>query len=192
MDPSTRPKDAPPASPAPPEPAREVLDAAFSAAYDELRRLARAVRRHEAGATLNPTALVNEAWLKLAGNPAVAATTPLHFRRLAARAMRQVLVESARRRLALKRGGRDAVLVTFDDSLVAGDHRAADLVSLDAALGRLATLEPRQAQMVECRFFGGLDVAETAAALGVSEATVLRDWRAARAWLAVELRQGGA
>jgi RNA polymerase sigma factor (TIGR02999 family) len=196
MDPSTRPGDATgPADDggveAAPEPGRQVLDAAFSAAYDELRRLARAVRRHEAGATLNPTALVNEAWLKLSGNPAVARTSPLHFRRIAARAMRQVLVEAARRRLALKRGGPDAAFVTFDDALIAAGQGAAELLRLDAALERLSALEPRQALMVESRFFGGLDVAETAAALGVSEATVLRDWRAARAWLAVELRREG-
>lgn len=193
MDPSTRPEDGPASARAAPvasgKSSRQELDDAFSAAYGELRRLARAVRRNESAATLNPTALVNEAWLKLAGNPAVARTSPLHFRRIAARAMRQVLVEAARRRVARKRGGPGAVFVTLDESLVAAGQASEDLLRLDAALGRLAALEPRQAQMVECRFFGGLDVAETAAALGVSEATVLRDWRAARAWLAVELRR---
>jgi len=199
MDPSTRPKGTPatpPHAPGPPAsgpaaPAeREALDAAFSAAYDELRRLASAVRRREASATLNPTALVNEAWLKLVGRPAVARTSPLHFRRIAARAMRQVLVDAARRRLALKRGGPDVAFVTLDESLATAGHGAAELLRLDDALGSLAALEPRQAQVVECRFFGGLEVAETAAALGVSEATVLRDWRAARAWLARELGRG--
>ncbi len=168
---------------------RQALDDAFSAAYEELRRLASGVRRGERHGTLSPTALVNEAWLKLAGSPAVARTSPLHFKRIAARAMRQVLVEAARRRHALKRGGRDAVFVTFDDSIGADVRWADDLVGLDAALDRLARLSPRQALMVESRFFGGLDVAETAELLGVSEATVLRDWRAAKAWLARELRR---
>ena len=166
---------------------RQALDALFSVAYEELRRLAAAVRRDDPGATISPTALVNEAWLKLADSPAVAHTSPLHFKRIAARAMRQVLVEAARRRNAEKRGG-GAAVVTFDDAM---SHVATadDVLGLDAALEALAQIEPRQALMVESRFFGGLDVAETAALLDVSEATVLRDWRAAKAWLAQELRR---
>jgi RNA polymerase sigma factor (TIGR02999 family) len=166
---------------------RRALDDLFSAAYEELRRLAASVRRNDPAATLSPTALVNEAWLKLADTPAVARTSPLHFKRIAARAMRQVLVEAARRRNADKRGGGVAV-VTFDDAM-SGVTTADDILGLDAALDALAQLEPRQALMVESRFFGGLDVAETARLLEVSEATVLRDWRAAKAWLARELRQ---
>jgi RNA polymerase sigma factor (TIGR02999 family) len=169
--------------------AREALDRLFSSAYEELRRLAASVRRNEASLTLSPTALVNEAWLKLAGTPAVAHTSRLHFKRIAARAMRQVLVEAARRRHAQKRGGRDAVFVTFDDSIDVAAAWAGDLIGLDHALESLARLSPRQAQMVECRFFGGLEVAEIAETLGVSEATVLRDWRAAKAWLSRELRR---
>ena len=170
-------------------PARErrALDDLFSAAYDELRRLASAVRRDDPNATISPTALVNEAWLKLADSPAVADASPLHFKRIAARAMRQVLVEAARRRNADKRGG-GAAVVTFDDAM-AGLTTADDVLGLDAALEALAAIAPRQAQMVEARFFGGLDVVETATLLDVSEATVLRDWRAAKAWLARELRQ---
>ena len=166
---------------------RRALDDLFSAAYEELRRLASAVRRDDPSATISPTALVNEAWLKLADSPAVANTSPLHFKRIAARAMRQVLVEAARRRHADKRGG-GVPVVTFDDAM---RHIATadDVLGLDAALEALAQLEPRQALMVESRFFGGLDVAETAALLQISEATVLRDWRAAKAWLARELRQ---
>ena len=166
---------------------RQALDDLFSAAYEELRRLAAAVRRDDPAATISPTALVNEAWLKLADSPAVAKTSPLHFKRIAARAMRQVLVEAARRRNAEKRGG-GAAVVTFDDAM---SHVATadDVLGLDTALDALARSEPRQAQMVESRFFGGLDVAETATLLGVSEATILRDWRAAKAWLARELRQ---
>ena len=165
---------------------RRALDAVFSAAYEELRRLATLVRRDDPGATISPTALVNEAWLKLADSPAVARTSPVHFKRIAARAMRQVLVEAARRRNAEKRGG-GAPVVTFDDDM-ASVATADDVLGLDAALDTLASMEPRQALMVESRFFGGLDIAETAQLLGVSEATVLRDWRAAKAWLARELR----
>ena len=165
---------------------RETLDTLFSLAYEELRRLAASVRRNDAAGTLSPTTLVNEAWLKLAATPAVADTSPLHFKRIAARAMRQVLVDVARRREAEKRGGPDAVAVTFDEGSYAATG-SDDLLALNAALDELARLNPRQAQMVESRFFGGFDVTETAELLGVSEATVLRDWRAARAWLAVEL-----
>jgi RNA polymerase sigma factor (TIGR02999 family) len=168
---------------------RQALDDLFSAAYEELRRLASSVKRRGGGRSLSPTSLVNEAWLKLEKSPAFAFTSRLHFKRIAARAMRQVLVEAARRRQAHKRGGPGALLVTFDESIappvVCGD----ELVALDRALDDLAEVDPRQALMVESRFFGGLDIAETAALLDVSEATVLRDWRAAKAWLASELRQ---
>ena len=157
--------------------------------YEELRRLASSVRRNDPGATLSPTALVNEAWLKLADSPEVARTSQVHFKRIAARAMRQVLIEAARRRHARKRGGPDAALVTFDDAVDAGATCAADVLALDSALDELALISPRQAMMVESRFFGGLDVSETAELLQVSEATILRDWRAAKAWLAGELHR---
>jgi len=164
------------------------LDELFSITYEELRRLASAVRRGDANATISPTALVNEAWLKLRESPHVARTSPAHFRRIAARAMRQVLVEAARRRRATKRGG-GAPVVTFDESLHHASTGADDLLALDHALDALAQLEPRQASLVEYRFFGGLEVTEAAALLQVSESTALRDWRAARAWLAAELRR---
>lgn len=168
--------------------ARLELDVRFSDAYEELRRLASAVKRSDPRAALTPTTLVNEAWVKLAKSPRFVATSTLHFKRIAARAMRQVLIEAARRRRADKRGP-DAMFVTFDDSIdrVAGATRD-DLLALDRALTDLARLHPRQAALVESRFFGGLDAAELSTLLGVSEATVLRDWRAARAWLAAELR----
>jgi RNA polymerase sigma factor (TIGR02999 family) len=169
---------------------REALDQLFSATYEELRRLAAGVRRGDPGVTLSPTALVNEAWIKLADSPPAGVTSRLHFTRIAARAMRQVLIEAARRRNAKKRGDGKA-WVTFDDALEAAPAGADELLALDAALEELARLNPRQATMVECRFFGGLDVSETAALLEVSEATVLRDWRAAKAWLAVELSHTG-
>ncbi len=168
---------------------RETLDALFTATYQELRRLASSVRRDDPDATLSPTGLVNEAWLKLASSPPLRVTSRLHFKRIAARAMRQVLIEAARRRRADKRGG-GARLVTFDDALdTPAVTSAEELLALDAALDALARINPRQATMVESRFFGGLEVQETAELLAVSEATVLRDWRAAKAWLAVELRQ---
>lgn len=166
------------------------LDELFSAAYEELRRLASLVRSDHPAATLSPTTLVNEAFLKLAAAPRFKVFSPLHFRRIVARAMRQVLVEAARRRNAAKRG-RDLVFVQLDESVAGGVSSAGDILALDSALDSLERLNPRQAEMVVCRFFGGLDVAETAAALDVSEATVQRDWRAARAWLAKELRTRG-
>jgi RNA polymerase sigma factor (TIGR02999 family) len=168
---------------------RKALDEVFSATYEELRRLAAGVRRDERGQTLTPTALVNEAWVKLSRTPAVARTTHLHFKRIAARAMRQVLVEAARRRTAQKRGGKEIAFVTFDEALGPAASWADDLIGLDAALEELRHLQPRQATVVESRFFGGFEVGEIAETMGVSEATVLRDWRAAKAWLARRLRR---
>ena len=168
-----------------PAASRPELDALFSLTYEELRRLAASVRRSEAGVTLSPTALVNEAWLKLASSPP-RALWQLHFKRIAARAMRQVLVEAARRRDADKRGAGLAP-VTLDESTPIAAS-ASELLELDAALVRLAALSPRQAALVECRFFGGMEIGEIASLLEVSEATLLRDWRAARAWLASALR----
>lgn len=167
---------------------RGKLDLLFSLAYEELRRLASSLKRGDPSATLSPTTLVNEAWLKLAKSPQVAATSRLHFKRIAARAMRQVLVEAARRRSSQKRGG-DFAMVTFNEFPQKPVEFGRELLALDAALSDLARMQPRQALMVEGRFFGGLDVAETSQLLGVSEATVLRDWRAAKAWLALELRR---
>ena len=168
---------------------RHALDQLFSVTYEELRRLASAVKRSDPSVTLSPTALVNEAWLKLSKSPAFTTASRLHFKRIAARAMRQLLIEAARRRNANKRGGGD-VTVAFDDSFDEKPASGRDLIALDTALEQLAQMNPRQAMMVESRFFGGLDVAETAELLDVSEATVLRDWRAAKAWLAHELRRG--
>jgi len=165
------------------------LNEVFSLAYEELRRLACSVKRGDRSATLNPTALVNEAWLKLAKSPGVSCTSPLHFKHIAARAMRQLLVEAARRRGAGKRGGDEAEFITFDESMAQVTSSGKELLALDSALQELASFHPRQAMMIESRFFGGCDIAETAALLGVSEATVLRDWRAAKAWLAQALQE---
>jgi RNA polymerase sigma factor (TIGR02999 family) len=171
---------------------RQEIDYLFSVTYEELRRLASTVRRGDPSATLSPTVLVNGAWLKLAASPRFAATSRLHFKRIAARAMRQLLIEAARRRHARKRGGDDNLNVTFDDSVQEAVTTGDELLALDTALADLARINPRQALMVESRFFGGLDTLETAELLGVSEATILRDWRAAKAWLAHELRQSSA
>jgi RNA polymerase sigma factor (TIGR02999 family) len=169
---------------------RQSLDELFSLAYEELRRLASSVRHGDPSSTLSPTALVNEAWIKLTKSPSVEAESPLHFKRIAARAMRQLLVESARRRHAHKRGGHgEAVFVAFDDSVHCDATDDAELLVLEDALNELSRLEPRQAEIVEARFFGGLEVAEVARLLGISEATVLRDWRAARAWLGHKLQR---
>jgi len=169
---------------------RRSLDRLYTATYEELRRLAASVRRGSSLVTLSPTTLVNEAWVKLAASPGIGATSRLHFKRIAARAMRQVLVEAARRKTARKRGGGTMVLVTLDESFGEVASTPATILALDVALEELSRLEPRQAQMVECRFFAGLDVAETAELLQVSEATIHRDWRAAKAWLAREVRKG--
>jgi RNA polymerase sigma factor (TIGR02999 family) len=167
---------------------RRALDHVFSVTYEELRRLASSVRRSDPNASLSPTTLVNEAWLKLRNSPGLGNVPRLHFKRIAARAMRQVLIEAARRRKAQKRGG-GLASVTFDEAAAQTPTGADQLLSLEAALEELARLEPRQALVVENRFFGGFDVAESAELLGVSAATVLRDWRVARAWLARELRR---
>jgi RNA polymerase sigma-70 factor, ECF subfamily len=171
---------------------RQAIDRLFSATYEELRRLASTVRRGDPSATLNPTALVNEAWLKLAKSPQIAATSQLHFKRIAARAMRQLLVEAARRRNAGKRGGGEDITITFDPEVEKKTSSGDDVLALNRALDELAELNPRQAVMVESRFFGGLDIPETAKLLNVSEATVLRDWRVAKAWLASQLREGAS
>jgi RNA polymerase sigma factor (TIGR02999 family) len=169
---------------------RRALDQLFSVTYEELRRLASSVKRSDPGATLSPTTMVNEAWVKLAKSPRFASTSRLHFKRIAARAMRQVLVEAARRRNASKRGGGEGVtVITFDESYGTPTSCGQDLLALDTALEELARLQPRQAMMVESRFFGGLEITEIASLLAVSEATILRDWRAAKAWLAHELRR---
>jgi RNA polymerase sigma factor (TIGR02999 family) len=168
---------------------RRNLDQLFSVTYEELRRLASTVKRGDPSVTLSPTALVNEAWLKLSKSPGFASASRLHFKRIAARAMRQLLIEAARRRNANKRGGGADVTVSFDDSFDEKPSSGRDLLALDTALEELARMNPRQAMMVESRFFGGFDMAETAELLEVSEATVLRDWRAAKAWLAHELRR---
>lgn len=159
----------------------------FLRLYGELRQIAeRMLRREAPGHTLQPTALLNEAWLKLGGHSGPEALSREHFLAIAARAMRQVLVEYARRRQAHKRGG-DLVAVTLADDQVGIAMPIDDLLGLDDALERLAAHDARLARVVEMRFFGGLSEEEIAQALGVTTRTVQRDWVKARAWLQSEL-----
>jgi RNA polymerase sigma factor (TIGR02999 family) len=148
--------------------------------YDDLRRLARRqLGREYAERTINPTALVHESYLKLGGG-AMLAHDRAHFLAIAARAMRQVLVDQARDRKAAKRGGGAWERTTLTDGAWVGEFGADRMLELDEAL---ATLEPRQRQVVECRFFGGMEEREIAEALDISERTVHRDWLKARAYL---------
>jgi RNA polymerase sigma-70 factor (ECF subfamily) len=172
------------------------LDDLLPRVYDELRALADAyMRRERAGHTLQPTALVHEAFLRLLRLPPGSVQNRVHFFALAAQAMRRILADHARRHRAAKRGG-NAVRVPLElveggaPAAPAGDDVAAD--DLDAALEDLAKLDERQARVVELRFFGGLSIEETAEVLAVSPATVKRDWLVARAWLHRELRGGTA
>jgi len=155
--------------------------------YAELRRLAHSVRAGYGAETVNTTALVHEAYLKLAPSGALDARDRAHFLRIAARAMRQVLIDAARRRQTRAKHEPDLVAYVAEDS---GDI-SCDVVALDRALVTLERINPRQASVVECRFFAGLSVEETAEALAVSPPTVKRDWRIARAWLAHALGAAG-
>ncbi|MEJ2320245.1 MAG: sigma-70 family RNA polymerase sigma factor [Gemmatimonadales bacterium] len=162
---------------------RNALDRLLPIVYEELRVVAgRQLGRERPDHTLHATALVHEAYVKLAGG-GVDAVDRAHFLAIAARAMRQVLVDHARRRMAAKRGG-DWAVTTLSDGHNPVDFRPEEMLALDRALERL---EPRQRQVVEYRFFAGMEEAEIAAVLGVSERTVRRDWVKARAWLYREL-----
>lgn len=154
--------------------------------YDELRRVAsRRLRDERRDHTLQPTALVHEAYLKLIGQRSVRWQNRAHFFGVASELIRRIAVDHARRRHAAKRGG--GVQTVWLAADVPGVERNVDVLALDAALGKLGGLDPRQARVVELRFFGGLDVEETAEVLGISTATVKREWRTARAWLYQEI-----
>jgi RNA polymerase sigma factor (TIGR02999 family) len=166
------------------------LDTLVPIVYEQLRAIAHRQRAREAGdRTLDTTALVNEAYLRLVDDARVTRRGRAYFFGAAARAMRQILVDYARRRDALKRGGGMEV-VTLEDRHAAVDGFAAELLDLEAALQRLARHSPRQAQVVEFRYFGGLEVGEVAEVLRVSVRTVELDWAMARAWLFRELGGG--
>jgi RNA polymerase sigma factor (TIGR02999 family) len=155
--------------------------------YDELRRLARDhLRRERPDHTLQPTALVNEVYLRLIDQRRVNWQTRAQFFGLAAQLMRHVLVDHARSRAAAKRGGLMHKL-SLDEAWMTPEEVAVELVALDEALVRLAVIDERKSRVVEMRFFAGLSVEETAAALGVSDKTVMRDWRIAKMWLHREL-----
>jgi RNA polymerase sigma-70 factor (ECF subfamily) len=159
----------------------------FTVLYQELRALAHAqLRRRRRQQSLATTGLVHEAYLKLANQSHLDLRDRGHFIALAARAMRQIVVDHARRRAAGKRGG-DAVIEIFDEREATADVPTVDILALDEALSRLEGLEPRLTRIVEMRFFAGFSVKETAGALGLSERTVKRAWQKARAFLYAEL-----
>jgi RNA polymerase sigma factor (TIGR02999 family) len=166
------------------------LNEAFHLVYDEVRAIARArVARAGGGGTMDTTAVVHEAYLKLARHGGLSFADRQHFLAVASTAMRQVLLDHARRRLSARRGGGvEHLSLTAADP--AADEQAREVVALDEALGRLAALDPQLSRLVDLRYFGGLTIEETAQALAVSEATVKRAWRRARAWLQRELDTG--
>jgi RNA polymerase sigma factor (TIGR02999 family) len=157
----------------------------FAMVYDELRGLAESLLRRERSQTLDPTDLVNEAYLRLDNRHAIGWANRHHFFGVAARAMRRVLVDRARARARVKRSGEQ---VTLPDGLI-GHPPAETVLAIHEALERLAVIDPRRAQVVELRWFGGLEVDAVAAVLGVGTATIKRDWAAAKAWLAAALAE---
>jgi len=167
------------------------LDSLTPLVYRDLRRIAaRLLRNERSGHTLQPTALVNEAYLKLAGQAKVQWQNRTHFFAVAARAMRQILVDHARGHLRAKRGGGESVL-PLDERMLFTPERSADLLALDEALYRLAAIDPRKTKVVELRFFAGLDNEEIAEVLQISPNTVMRDWNMAKAWLRREIQRVG-
>ncbi len=162
------------------------VDQLFELAYHELLHRARVARRANNNPTVSTTGLLHEAYVRLQPSDGLDIADANHFRNIVVRAMRQVLVDMARKRSAAKRGGGGA-FVTLHDGDAVVTAAPDDLIALDEALTRLADIDARKARVVEYRFYGGLDVEETASALGVSAPTVKRDWRVARAWLAQEL-----
>jgi RNA polymerase sigma factor (TIGR02999 family) len=174
----------------------DAVNRLFAILYDELKELAgRQRRRWQGNYTLNTTALLHEAYVKLVGQSRIDVEDRAHFRALAARAMRQILCDYARDRSTQKRGGHLEQL-PFDELLVLADQVAFTaaqthtLLALDEALARLEQIDPRQGRVVECRFFGGLTIEETATALAISPRTVKRDWAMAQAWLHREMMPG--
>ena len=170
------------------------LDRLTPLLYNQLRQLARRyMQRERAGHTLQATALVNEAYLRLVDMKGVSWQDRVHFLAVSARIMRRILIDAARARASAKRGGSmervdHATAVDFDRLPAPGSDRATELCALDDALDRLSLMDPRRARVIELRFFGGLTVEETADVLKISPQSVMRDWKLARAWLARELR----
>ncbi len=159
------------------------LDTLLPLVYEELRRMAaRRLRKEHRPSTLSTTELVHEAYLRLAQGGAITSRGQAYFFAAAAQAMRRIVVDHARKRRRLKRGG-GGQAVTLERAAQLGDDDTGDVLELDQALEQLARIAPRPARVVECRFYGGLSVAETALALGVTSRTIDRDWAFARAWL---------
>ncbi len=171
----------------------DALDRLTALVYQQLHRMARRYMRYERpGHTLQPTALVNEAFVRLVDTQDLDWTGRAHFFAVCARVMRRILVDAARSREAAKRGGRadraeHTAAIDFDRLPMPVSEMSAQVCALDEALNRLAALDPRRARVIELRFFGGLTVEETGQVLQISPQTVMRDWRLARAWLAREL-----
>src|SRR5437867_984404 len=167
------------------------LDRLMPIVYDELRKVAaRYLRRERQDHTLQPTALVNEAYLRLVDQKQVQWQNRAHFMGVAAQMMRRILVDHARNHKRVKRGG-GAQKVSLDDAVVVAEDRTEDLVELDDALNALAAFDERKSRVVEMRYFGGLSVEETAEVLKVSEITVARDWKLAKAWLYTHIEENG-
>jgi RNA polymerase sigma factor (TIGR02999 family) len=169
---------------------KAALDKLVPVVYQELRRLAAYyMRRERPGHTLQTSALVNEAYMRLVDYSQMRWQSRAHFFAVAAQAMRRILVEHARKRHFAKRGG-GAVKVSFDEAAIVSQEQAADLVALDDALTSLEAMDERKARIVELRYIGGLNIEETAEVLAISPATVQREWRAAKAWLYREIKEG--
>lgn len=166
---------------------KEALDQLVPLVYDELRRqAARYLRREQVGHTLQTTALIHEAYLRLVDQRSVHWQNRAQFFGIAGQMMRRILVDHARTKKRAKRGGSD-IRVSLDQAVAISSKKDLDIVALDEALGRLEEIDPQQSRIVELRFFSGLSVEETAAVLGISAATVKRDWSVAKAWLHREI-----
>ncbi len=167
---------------------KQTLDERFPVIYDQLRRIAHSMLGRRANATLSPTAVVHDAYAKLAEAGQIPNLSEAAFKGIAAHVMRQVLCDAARKRLAAKRGGKSAVRVPLTEELQDTEHSLERIVLVSDFLARLESVNSRQASVVELLFFGGLTLAEVATALDISPATAERDWRSARAWLATQAR----
>ncbi len=171
---------------------RDALDKLIPLVYSELRQMAaRYLRREAASHTLQTTALVHEAYLKLVDQKKVRWQNRSHFFAIAAQSMRRILIDHARSRLSDKRGGSEQKIALDEGAIDISEERASSLIALDEALERLAEIDPQKSRIVELRFFGGLSIEETAQSLGIGTATVIRQWRMAKAWLYKEVMGDG-
>jgi RNA polymerase sigma factor (TIGR02999 family) len=171
---------------------RQALDALIPLVYEELRRIAQHfLHRERPGHTLQSTALVHEAYVRMVGQNLPQWQSRAHFFGIAAQLMRQILVDHARSRQAVKRGG-DPVKLSLDESTALPEQKDLDLIALDDALRSLSELDAQQSRIVELRYFAGLTIEDTSEVMGISPATVKRDWATARAWLQREMMRGGS